>query len=201
MKGNSTQIKPEENKNLQQKIEDRQILKQLLIELTEDQVQAQFSDRHFDRENEKIKLMGGGEISVQMLRDMQSVVAKQLQEYSPRYPMEYYKETFRLNGWQYVEGQAEKPWIVARYTNEIIYARFTKEVLSVLQHLNPITVMGVRMHKHFQWLTPEAQVLLDKFIAEAVVVMIESANWHEFRVNLFKKHGVSFQTSFFEKND
>lgn len=99
-----------------------------------------------------------------------------------------------MNGWTIpARGITEKPHVIAQYTNEIIYQRFSKEVLPMLQHLNPYCAMGFRMHKHFQWLTPEARVYLLRFIDEAIAVMRTCTNWYEFRIKYGKQFGLSFQ--------
>ncbi len=188
--------------NKEQQTENRQELQQLLIQLTEEKVSARWKDKSLDRENEKIQLMGGGEISLKEIREMQNIMAKNLQEYSPQYPKDFYKEINRLNGWSKSEDYLyQKPPIVGRYTNEIIYARFSKEVLPMLQHLNPYVNWGGRQHKHFQWLNEEGKLSLQKFISDAVEVMRTCSTWYEFRIKHSAQFGLTFQLDAFnEKN-
>lgn len=180
------------------KTENRQQLQQLLIQLADEKADAKFTDFNLDRENEKIKLLNGSEITLREIREMQTVISKALNEYKPTFQQEFYKEINRLNGWLIPDERLhQKPPIVGRYTNEVIYARFSKEVLPVLQHLNPYTVHGIRLNKHHQWLTPEGKIQLEGFIGDAIRVMKTSSTWYEFRVKYSSEFNVPFQLSLF----
>lgn len=193
MKKTATKPTAASLKKIQQK-EDRAQLQEILFARTEEKIENRFSDARLDREHEKITLLSGAEISLFEIRQIRETIAKQLQTYEPTYPPQFYEEIFRLKGWPIpVGGITEKPHVIAQYTNEIIYQRFSKEVLPMLQHLNPCSAMGFRMHKHFQWLTPEARVHLVRFIDEAIAVMRTCTNWYEFRIKYATQYGLSFQ--------
>lgn len=178
--------------------EDRKSLQNLLIQRTEENVEQKFSDRKLDRENEKIMLISGAETSIRDIRDRYKILAASLQPYSPKFPREYYREINRLKGWTKEEFDIHhKPPIVARYTNELIYARFPKMVLPTLQHLNGFNELGIRPNKHFQWLTEQGKIELEGFIGDAIAEMKKSSSWHEFRVNYAKKHGLPYQLEMF----
>jgi hypothetical protein len=191
-------IEPQQaNKSLQ--TESRQELKQLILQLTEQRIENKFSDKNLDRENEKIKLISGDEISIKEYKDY---ISRSLQTYSPKFPKEYYREINRLNNWNKSDAELYlKPPIVGRYTNEIIYGRYSKDILPTLQQLNPYIRMGFRANKHFQWLTDSGQQKLEIFIADSVRVMKGCNDWYEFRVKYAKQFGVAFQLSCFEDND
>jgi hypothetical protein len=107
---------------------------------------------------------------------------------------DFYKEINRLNGWSIPAGLIHhKPRIVGRFTKEIIYGRFPKDLIIVLQGLNPYVGFGVRQHKHFQFLNEEGKNLVEHYINEAIELMKECENWHEFRLKLCKKYGVPYQ--------
>ena len=182
------------------KIDDRQELSSLLIQRADEKTEAKFTDKYLDRENEKIKLQNGKEISIREIREIHKIIAQQLQEYEVMYDREYYAETFRLNGWEIPKGKIRfKPPIVGQYTNEIIYARFSKEVLPALQVLNPYIGFGLRLNKHFQWLTPEGKVMLETFIQDAIRFMKTCSTWYEFRIKHSKEFGLSFQLDVFKE--
>ena len=193
-------------KQLQLKLaEKRQIAEQgkqqlidLLLQGPEARIEQKFSDKNLDRENEIIKLLGGGEISIRQIKD---IIAKYRQDYEKTFPPVYYSEIDRLNNWHRPkEKQHEKPPIVGRWTNEIIYSRFSKEILPTLQQLNPYISFGFRMYKHFQWLTSEGKEQLVRFIGEAVEVMKTCGTWYEFRVKYAKTYGAPCQLNIFEDN-
>lgn len=177
----------------------KQQLIELLLQGPENKVQQKYSDRSLDRENEIIELLGGRQITLKQIKD---IVSKCEQEYVTTFPPIFYSEIDRLNNWTRPEGKKhEKPPIVGRWTKEIIYGRFPKEVLPVLEQLNPYVGFGIRLYKHFQWLTPEGKAQLESFISDSIIVMQSSNTWYEFRVKYAKRFGVPFQLSAFENND
>lgn len=199
------------NKKIQKQLslklaEKRQVAEQgkqqlidLLIQGPENRVDQKFSNRNLDRENEIIKLLGGGEVTIRQIKD---IIAKCEQNYIPTFPPIFYAEIDRLNNWHRPkEKRHEKPPIVGMWTKQIIYGRFPKEVLPVLEQLNPYIGFGIRLYKHFQWLTPEGRNQLQEFIAESIAVMKSSNSWYEFRVKYARQFGVPFQLSAFENND
>jgi hypothetical protein len=177
----------------------KQQLIELLLQGPENKVQQKYSDRNLDRENEIIELLGGRQVTIRQIKD---IIAKCEQEYVPQFPSVFYSQIDRLNNWHRPKEKLhEKPPIVGRWTKQIIYGRFPKEVLPVLEQLNPYTGFGIRLYKHFQWLTPEGKAQLQEFIAEAIDVMQSSSSWYEFRVKYARRYGVPFQLSAFEDND
>jgi hypothetical protein len=192
---NETSTKFEEIISKKVLTETRQELKQLILELTEQRIEEKFSDKILDRENEKIRLISGVEISIS---EFKIFIAESTQVYSKKFPKEFYREINRLNNWNIPESELYlKPPIVGRYTNEIIYGRYPKEILPTLQIINPYVRMGLRAVKHFQWLTQDGQKQLEIFIQEAIIAMKESNDWYEFRIKYAKKYGVPFQLSLF----
>jgi hypothetical protein len=198
-KKNITVQKSESDKSV--KIEERNELKQLLIQLAEEKVESKFSDPQLDRENEKIRLLNGTEISLKEIRLNQSFISNTLSEYMVTFPSEFYRQINRLHGWNISETRLhKKPPIVGRYTKEIIYGRFHKDVINILQSLNPYIGFGVRPHKHFQWLTPEGKKRLEEYLKQSIELMKNCSNWYEFRVKYFEKYGVPYQADCFKDN-
>ena len=83
---------------------------------------------------------------------LEEFVAKELQRWIKTFPAEFYKQVFRLRGWQYHQ-KVKKPLIVGKITNELVYKRLAPGVLDELKRRNPRTPKGYLKHKHFQWLT------------------------------------------------
>lgn len=174
--------------------EKRQELQQLFIKLADEKANEQFSDYKLDRENQKIELLNGKSITLREVREFSELLAKQMSEYKPLFCQEFYREINRLNGWPIPSGGIHhKPRIVGRYTKEIIYGRFPKELIAVLQTLNPYVYFGVRKHKHFQFLNEEGKNFVEHYIREAIELMKQAETWHEFRVKLCTKYGVPYQ--------
>lgn len=175
------------------KAEERQ-LKLKLLQSPEEKIQDRFSDKNLDRKNE-IELLSGKILNLDEEREaVQKIITNALKEYSPRVPQEYYRQIFKLNKWIIPDGKIkEKPSIVGRFTNEIIYDRYNKAVLPELKRLNPYITLGMRNFKHFQWLSEEGQSLFDGYIQDAISVMKECSDWYGFRIKHSEKFGITFQ--------
>jgi len=66
--------------------------------------------------------------------------------------MDFYKQVFRLKGWNWNDGRMSP--IVGSIVNDLVYARLAPGVLDELKKRNP-TENGHRRHKHFQHLTKD----------------------------------------------
>lgn len=174
--------------------ERRHELQQLFIKLADEKANERFSDYKLDRENQKIELLSGKTITLREVREVSELLAKQMSEYKPLFHQEFYRQINRLNGWPIPDGGIHlKPRIVGRYTKEIIYGRFPKELIAVLQTLNPYVYFGIRQHKHFQFLTEEGKKQVEHYINESIELMKQAETWHDFRVKLCAKYGVPYQ--------
>jgi hypothetical protein len=177
-------------------VESKQELIQFLLEGPEQKVVEKFTDESLEKEFQKIALIGGNIISLEIVKGLILTSAK---IHKVTFSQAFYKEMFRLNNWKFDGGAIyRKPWLAAKYTNEIIYGRFSREILTALQLQNPYIIPGVRKFKHFQYLNADGQALLEKFIDETIQVMKESSDWYDFRVNLFNKYGVPYQLNLFK---
>ena len=159
-------------------------------------IQSKGSDQALDKINEKIELISGKIID---LRELREYIDSKINAHVVRFVQDYYIEIFRLNGWTIPEGGiiSYKPNIVGKFTIDIIYGRFPKEVLPALEGNNRYNEIGVHLYKHFQFLTPKGIELLDKFIGESVIIMKNCKYWNEFVTEHAKKYGYPFQTSLF----
>lgn len=123
-------------------------------------------------------------------------IAEELQPWTKRFPDEFYKQMFRLKGWDY-EGlgiTSHKPRIVGKITNDIVYERMPKGVLDELRRRNPPKPDGRRKHKHHQFLTEDiGDEHLERLISADITLMRASNSWSEFERLLdraYPKHGV-----------
>lgn len=180
--------------------EERALLAGMLIQQTDDRAELELQ-RKKRREEEIFELRSGAKIS---LAELDAVVSANRQPYEPKFPrtIPFFREIYRLNGWTVSNADKyTKPGIVGRWIREIIYGRFGKEVLPALEVLNPYLSNGLRLHKLFQFLTPQAQEKLIHFRDQAIALMKTCATWDEFRKKLFAEYKVPYQLSAFEKND
>jgi hypothetical protein len=94
----------------------------------------------------------------QELRDrqaLQEVLKKYidgaLYEWTTTFPLAWYKEIFRLNGWAWNAGKM--PGVVGTWTNDLVYERLAPGVLEELRRINPRDEKGRLKHHNHRYLT------------------------------------------------
>jgi hypothetical protein len=159
-------------------------------------IEKKASDKSLDQRIERIELINNEVIDLKQLRQF---INGKIEKYTKKFGQEFYSEIFRLNGWAIpVNGKiSHKPGVVGKFTIDIIYGRFPKEVLPELQENNKYNEIGMRLYKHFQFLSPEGLLKLEQYIAESVDVMKRCSYWDEFVKEHAKRFGHPFQTSLF----
>lgn len=78
-------------------------------------------------------------------------ISEDLMAWARTFPMEFYKQMFRLKGWNWNAGRMSP--IMGNIVNDLIYARLAPGVLEELKKRNPVTEKGYRENQHFQHLT------------------------------------------------
>ncbi len=112
-------------------------------------------------------------------------ISEELLPWAKRFPDEFYKQMFRLRGWEY-KGKA-KPSYAGKLTNEYIYHYLPKGVLEELKNQTPKSYAGNRTNRYHQHLTEETGLPnLDKQLQQTIALMKASDSWEEFD-RLFKK--------------
>lgn len=91
-----------------------------------------------------------------LVRFLNEFIAKDLQQWTRTFPLEFYELLFMLRG-ESMPTDGHYPQYIGRITNEIIYERLGPgtAVLDELRELNPIQESGHRKSKHHQWLSPD----------------------------------------------
>ncbi|WFR66654.1 P63C domain-containing protein [Curtobacterium flaccumfaciens] len=69
------------------------------------------------------------------------------------FPDDFFREIYRLYGWDYRPGKARHPQYVGRFINQYVYEQLPDGVLEKLQRVNPKNASGHRLRKHHQHLT------------------------------------------------
>jgi hypothetical protein len=144
----------------------------LILFKTDERSNRKGTDEVLDEVNERAKLVNNTKFP--------DLIGK-LQDYNPRFPLEFYRQIFRLYGWRVDSDQClrKRPGVVAKITAYLIYLRFPVGLLRELQILNK-KEDGERLFKHHQWLTPEGMTLLKQYIREANELMAQHSNWNQF---------------------
>jgi len=113
-----------------------------------------------------------------------------------RFPDEFYKEIYRLRGWEY-KGKAKTPY-VGKITNWLAYYRLPEGILEELKRLNPILNEATKYRKHNLWqrLSKEQGVKhLDMLISTLTSMMRGCDTWEEFEKFFRKSFDVSIEST------
>jgi hypothetical protein len=106
---------------------------------------------------------------------------KEFAAWAKRFPDEFYKQMFRLRGWQWRGMRVNRPSVVGKYTNDLIYQRLAPGVLEELQKRNPKDEKGHREGKHHQLLTPDLGIpALQNHLFATTKFMEASTSWDQF---------------------
>jgi hypothetical protein len=124
----------------------------------------------------------------QEVRDRQALekileryIRGELGKWAKTFPDEFYKEMFRLRGWQYSPLSVKRPQYIGHLTNDIVYARLAPGVLDELRRREPKDDRGRRRHKFFQWLTDDiGHPRLREHLVATLALMRVSSGWDEF---------------------
>lgn len=124
----------------------------------------------------------------QEVRDKQALqaildkyLAKELAAWAKRFPDDFYKEMFRLKGWDFTPANVAKPGVVGLYTNQLVYERLAYGLVEELQKKNPKNESGNRKAKHHQWLTSEiGHPALAQHLHSTIGFMKFCSNWDQF---------------------
>jgi P63C domain len=124
----------------------------------------------------------------QELRDrqtLQGILDKYLlaeqAKWAKRFPDDFYREMFRLRGWQWRGMKVNRPQVVGRYTNDLVWERLAPGLLEELRNRNPKDEKGNRRGKFHQWLTDEiGHPQLQQHIYAILGLMRASTGWPQF---------------------
>lgn len=119
---------------------------------------------------------------------IQLYIETELQPWQKRFPDEFYKEIFRLRGWQFtVKNIKAKPGVIGKWTKDLIYKQLPKGVMTELYDQTPKTESGKLATQLHRSLTIDVgHPHLNRQIISVVTLMNISKNWAEF-LKFFKK--------------
>ena len=112
---------------------------------------------------------------------LDAYLRKELAAWAKRFPDEFYKEMFRLRGWKWSLMTVQRPGVVGRYTNDLIYERLAPNILQELEKRNPKDEKGNRKGRHHQLLTDEVgHPALAQHLHAVIGLMRGSTSWESF---------------------
>ena len=123
----------------------------------------------------------------ELQRILEAYVQAELRPWMKRFPDEFFKEIYRLQGWEYKPGTSKRTPYVGHLVNKYVYDQLPPGVHEELARLNPRTEQGYRQHKHHQFLTVDTgHPHLDKQITTVTMLMRISRDKQEFE-ELFER--------------
>lgn len=104
-----------------------------------------------------------------------------------RFPDEFYKELFRLHGWQYSPPQIKRPKILSQITARLVYQQLPPGVWEKLKRINPADKKGNRRYRNWHFLTEDiGNPHLEKQLIAVTTLMRSAPNWRAFE-RLFER--------------
>lgn len=108
-------------------------------------------------------------------------ISKELLKWTKMFPDDFYREMFRLRGWQYSELSVKRPSFVGTLTNDLVYERLAPGVVEALKKETPKDEKGRRKHKFHQHLTEDTgQPRLREHLSAVIALMRASTSWNGF---------------------
>lgn len=87
---------------------------------------------------------------------LKAYISEELLPWQKKFPDAFYKELFRLNGWDFtVNGIKKRPGVIGTWTNKLVYDQLPPGVLKELKSKTPKSSAGNYTARFFQSLTPD----------------------------------------------
>ena len=124
-------------------------------------------------------------------------LANERQKWALTFPIDFYREIYRLRGWKFEPWNTKRPSVVALWTDDFVYDRLAPGLTEELRSKNPVADTGRRTHKHHQWFnTDRGHPKLKEHIAGVIALLRASEDWKGFRRGLdraYPKFGETIQ--------
>jgi hypothetical protein len=127
---------------------------------------------------------------------LKAYISPELLPWQKKFPDIFYKEIFRLNGWNYtVQSIKKRPGVVGKWTNKFVYEQLPKDVLKQLKAKTPKSKSGNYTARFFQSLTVDVgEPHLQAQLTQIVTLFQVSDDWkhfiQQFNKLLDRKNGV-----------
>jgi len=124
-------------------------------------------------------------------------LAKERQKWALTFPLDFYREIYRLRGWKFEPWTTKRPGVIAKWTDDFVYDRLAPGLTKELREKNPVAETGRRSFKHHQWFnTEKGHPKLKEHISGVIALLRAAENWGAFKRGLdraFPKYGETLQ--------
>lgn len=118
---------------------------------------------------------------------LDAYVQSELRPWVRRFPDEFFRQIYRLQGWEYKPGTSKRTPYVGKLVNKYVYEQLPPGVLEQLEIQNPRNERGNRARKHHQFLTADTgNSHLDRQISTVTTLMRISDTQQQF-IELFER--------------
>lgn len=121
---------------------------------------------------------------------LEEFIDRELQPYLATFPVDFYKELFRLRGLPW-KATSARPQYFGKLTNDIVYRRLAPGVLEELKRVQAKSPSGRPKHKLFQRLTENlGYPKLHAHLGSVVTLMKLSDDYDDFKAKLERLHPI-----------
>jgi len=135
---------------------------------------------------------------------LDAFLLKELAAWAKRFPDDFYKEIYRLRGWEWKGRKFNPPQAVAGYTTDFVYERLGPGIREELETRMPRDAEGRRKGKLHQLFTDDiGHPALAQHIHAVTTLMKASKNWTQFKMMLdmaLPKRGSTLHLPFVEED-
>ena len=125
---------------------------------------------------------------------------RELAAWAKRFPDQFYRQIFRLRGWEWKGMKVNRPQVVAHYTNDFVWERLTPGILDELKQRMPKDEKGRNKGNYPQLLTEDVgHPALAQHLHAVTALMTAARNWDDFKRMLnvaFPKKGTNLEFNF-----
>lgn len=110
------------------------------------------------------------------------------------FPDSFFEDIYKLRGWNWTN-IAQRPGVVGKMINDIVYERLGPSVLAQLQEINPTDANGKRAKKHHQFLSQDVGIpaLKEHLVSVHTLAKASKYNWTVFMQLLDEVHPRQYQ--------
>ena len=117
----------------------------------------------------------------ELAKILEAYIAPELAAWAQRFPHEFFRQVYRLHGWEYLPGITRGPRYIGKFIMKYVWGGLPPAVVEEIQSRNPNNERGQRPKKLFQFLTDETGVPhLDWQISTVTTLMRASQDKAQF---------------------
>lgn len=107
---------------------------------------------------------------------------KELAAWAKRFPDEFYRQIFRLRGWEWKGMKVNRPQVVAHYTKDYVYRRLAPGIMTELEARMPKDDAGRKRGRYTQLFTEDVgHPALAQHLHAVTALMKAAPTWDDFK--------------------